>query len=414
MRLRTMIRINPAIWLCPLLAFVVALYTNLLPRSSDPYALAITARGTFTLFLVASFCAACGAWEGGRIQQSGWWTFPHVRSRLVIARGLTAPVFFTGVIAIVAAVVAAFFEVRVVAWPDIRLLMMALIVIAAYTLLGFAIGTYVRPVIAVPSLFLLVFSWMSLPRILQPPWLRHLNGAWVGGFDVGADIAPQSLFAVIVLAGGLILTALILLHHEAGWLRFGYALVPTILGFGIAALLVRDFGFDPVVARDPANLVCSSTQPRVCVWPEHRTRLPEVSQLASNAAIRWRQFGVAVPTAFREETSFSPIERAFGFSMDSQPNDILSSLAYSTLPPLPACALEGRSEPYIASMLINAWLADIAGLPRNEFERRFGPDVLPIIEAIRSLSVERQRAWYERTTDALLTCQAPPPIKATP
>lgn len=412
----SVLRGSPAVWLSPLLVALAVLATSsttIALTLPEPYPLALTSAGASSVFLVAPVCAAWAAWEGGRLRRAGWFTLPHARSPIVIALVALAPALVVGLVAIAAAVAVRFLGAGAVALPDLRVVAKTVAVITAHALLGFAVGVNVPVVIAVPTVLLVDYGWMVLPIALEPLWLRHLNGTWISCCALHTDLAPQAFAGAVVVAAGFAATAVLLLRQPLDAARLALALAPLVLAFGTGGFLVHRLGPDPTVDRK-ATLVCSSGQPRVCVWPEHRGRLAEVAAVAVQADQAWRRFGIAVPAEFSEQRSaLPPGTSSFGISLETPRSGIVASLAYSLLPPLPQCALTGtapfpggRARGYVV-----AWFADVAGLPRAELVRRFGPSILGTIDAVRSLPEDRQWAWLERNLAASGACGVPPRLE---
>jgi hypothetical protein len=211
-------------------------------------------------------------------------------------------------------------------------------------------------------------------------------------------------------------TAGLLLHPHLTAVRLALALLPAIIGAGAGVQFVRGFGPDPTIARDPALLICSTGQPRVCVWPEHQPRLEEVAAIAASAGAAWEQASIAVPDTFREGQQESPTDRSFGFSMQADRYTILNALAYSLLPPWPECARSGTSA-YLgapAEGYVLAWLDATAGMPPEQLAGRFSPDQLQVVATVRALPLERQQAWLERNLVALEQCNIPPQLEPAP
>jgi hypothetical protein len=193
----------------------------------------------------------------------------------------------------------------------------------------------------------------------------------------------------------------------------GLAMGTIVFSFGVGSFLVSDLGASPTAPRDPSHLVCSSSSPKVCVWPEHRERLQEVADLASQATIRWRHYGIEVPSEFTEQSNLSLAARDFGFSVQTTYYQLLHSLAYSILPAYPECALNGtlylggQAEDYVL-----AWLDATADMPQAELESRFEADILQTIAVIQSLPVEQQRIWVEQNMNALGSCDVEPRVES--
>ena len=418
MKLETRLRISPVVWLAPFLIPFVMWYTSRLPGTSEPYSLALTSDGAFTVFLVSPVCAACAAWEGGRLRRARWVELPHVRSSLVVAGESLLPVCIVGFLAVFAAVMTELLGMDVLALPDLRVLAITFAIITAHALLGFAIGLHTPPVVSVPTMLLMTYSWLALPHALEPPWLRHLNGAgtWLACCSLATDLAPQVSAAVLVVAVGISGSAILLLHRHIQTYHYALAIVPTAIAFIVGASLVRGFDRDPGIARDASLLVCAPGRPQVCVWPEHHSRLQEVSEIAASAAKRWQEVGIAVPDTFTEGVASSPTERRFGFSLASQRSDIIGSLAYSLLPPGQDCTFDKPppypGAPYAEDYLL-AWFATTAGMSQTDLASRTNPDVLGTVVQIQSLPSERQRAWLELNVAAMRACDWPPQLEAS-
>lgn len=412
MPFQTVFRIIPAVWIAPVLLVLAIIYAGAAPTRSEPYPPALTAAGAFTLFIIAPVCAACAAWEGGRLRRPGWFTQPHVRSTITVALSSLMPVLVVGLLAISAAVTFKLLEAGATI-PDVRILVVAFAVVVAHILLGFALGLKLPSVVAVPAILVLDYAWMVLPPALEPLWLRHLTGDLSSCCSVSTDLAPRASGAALVVACGLAGTALVLMSRHLNAIRVALAFVPVLLGMGVGVMLVRGMGPDAVVPRDASILVCSSGQPQVCVWPEHRARLMEVSEIVTGAANAWRQVGIPVPTQFRDRSSLSPGERTFGFSLEADRHVILNSLAYSLLPPFPKCAIEG-TEPWLggdAENYVLAWLDATAGMSGSELANRFEPNVIRTVAKVRALPSDQERAWFERNVAALRRCDLPPQLQ---
>lgn len=409
MPLRSLLRISPAIWLSPLLVILALLATNIVSTTADPYALAHASVGAYTVFLIAPFCAACGAWEGGRLLRARWTNLAHARSPLWIAIHAVGLTLGVGIVAIIVAILARLLSAGILAIPDLRIVGMVTIVIVAHTLLGFAIGIHVSPVIAVPATFLIDYGWMVLPVAIEPLWVRHLNGALASCCLLSDVLAPQAFTGPIIVAIGLAGTAVLLLGRTLNRIRLGIAIIPTLAALIFGAFQVRTFGVDPVVDR-VAPMACSSSTPRVCVWPEHRARLEEVTRIAVDAATRWRAIGINVPTEFNERNpDLLPEDaKSFGFTLASQPLDIINSLAYSLTPPFPACADKGTFYGGGTKAFLTAWFASVAGMSDADIEARYDPDTIRTVTAVRALPLDQQRIWVQNSLDVMESCDRLP------
>lgn len=410
---RAMLRTSPAVWLALPIMALAGLYTfGYSPATTDPYPLAHTSAGAVVLGFVAPICAAISAWESGRLQRAGLWRLPHARAPLVVAaRALLLPVV-VGMLAVLTAAEAQLLGAGLV-WPDLRILGVAAIVIASHALLGFAVGTWLPVVVAAPTVLLVGYLWMALPRAFEPLWVRHLNGSYASCCTLQSDLAPGALLAVALVCAGFVGAAYLLLHRQqAAWQPAAAAAALTV-GLVVGAVPIAGLGPDPTVARSEQALVCRGEQPEVCVWPEHTARLPEVLELASQAHDAWRSTGLAVPRTFSEGLGADVL--SFGFSLEAGDPDVLHSMAFGMLPPLPACASQIGYPAAGALEYVHAWLDASAGMADAELQLRFQaaqppgwPPVLEFVAELRTRSPEVQRRWAEANLHVLGDCESQP------
>lgn len=296
-------------------------------------------------------------------------------------------------------------------------------IIVAHSLLGFAFGVRFPMVAAAPGVLVALWCWMTLPRAIEPLWLRHLNGSFSSCCGVGTVPAPQALSGSLAVTIGFVAAGAFLMRQHSGTRGLALPVFSVAGSIGVGILLVRGMSWSPVVPRDASELICSSSAPRVCVWPEHRERIGEVSRIALRASAAWRSVGISVPSQFSEYSNLSTSERSFGFSRDADGFVILNSLAYSMLGSYPSCAVEGTA-PWaggVAEEYVLAWLDATAGMSPLQLVARFGsepppgqPSVLDTVEQVRSLPVARQRAWFDQNLAALGTCDVQPQLEPTP
>ena len=414
-RLSTMLRVSPAIWLSPIIVGLTWLFiTGMPPDWVDPYPLALTSAGASAILIVVPICAACAAWEGGRLRRAGWFAWPHVRPMAVLVLTILLPTLVVGLFMIVGSLLFQIITSGFLFLPDWRVLSMAVIVLCAHILLGFAVGVRIPVVVSLPMVFLLSFSWMVITDTLQPFWLRHLNGGWDSCCIVDTDLSPQVWVSAFIVAIGMISMASVLLLQRLHLWQALVSIMPLAIGLGVGAYLVQDLDSSPTVARDESVLVCSTDQPRVCVWPEHETRLEEVVALATEASTAWQQTGVIVPDEFTEGTGDDRGIGSFSFSMETDRYTLLNSLSRSLLPPVAICEGQGSVSPREVQNYLVAWLNSVAGMPGEAITARANAQILDTIATVQLLSLEEQQIWFERNLIALEQCDVPPQLEPLP
>jgi len=414
MLLRTAARLSPAFWASPILALLAILFVQGSIATPDPYPIALTTAGASSILLVAPVCAACAAWEGGRLSRAGWFALPHVRPQVVVALTAITPTLAVGMAVVSAAVVVTLLREGIVALPDLRVLGAAYAILGAHALIGFAIGAATPVVVAAPAVLLAGYAWMAMPAAVEPLWLRHLTGAWEGCCGVAEDLAPRAVIGAVVLAVGLAGSALLLMRRPADGLVLLLAPLPVAVGFVAGLLVVRGLGAYPVVGRDPSALVCAAGPPRVCVWPEHRERLAETAAIAEDLVAAWGATGIDVPAAFTEQLppALPPDTRSFGIWSGADHSEIAAALSYGMLPPVPECAIKGQSR-YpggAAAPYVEAWFLAHAGAVADDARARFPPRVSAILSGVLSLPVDRQLIWLDRNLSALGSCGVEPEL----
>ncbi len=426
MRLRTILRVSPGAWLSVPLVLLALIYVATFQSRirADPYPVAVTSTALATLGFIVPIVAALGAWEGGRLRRSDWWALPHVRSRTAIAALALAPAVVAGVVAASAGMLANLYAVDLLL-PDPRPVAVAVVVVVAHALAGFSLGLAVPVVVAAPVALLTSFVWMVFLRAIEPIWLRHLNG---GALELCCgrheELAPAAVVGAVVVALGLMGASIAFLTRYRFRRRDVLVpLVPLLVGLVAGSVIVSGLGSQPTVARDQSNLVCAppSSSVTVCVWPEHADRLQEVSSIAEKAAQGWRAVGLRVSPRFAEglPEATPPGTLAFGFSRESDTNDILSGFAYAMLPTWPACADRGPYLGYDAFDYVHAWFAMTGGMSDEEIERRFGDlqargaaTIPAVLGKVRALPAEGQLDWVADNVAALQVCDQPPRLTA--
>jgi hypothetical protein len=421
MRVWTVLRVQPAAWLAlPLILLSLIYAASYQPASDDPYNVALTAAATVSLGFVAPVCAALAAWEGGRLRRAEWWNLPHVRSLAGVATWSLVPVVLAGLLAVLAGAAVELAKGGLLAVPDLRLLGLSVLVIAAHSVVGFAVGLRVPVVIAAPSVLIGSYLWMAFPRAMEPLWLRHLNGSLSSCCLLQDELAPRAVAAAAVVAAGMVIGGATLLAQHWRWRNLALTLGALVLSFVIAVPLVAGMGPDPAVPRNAEELVCrQGSGVTVCVWPEHTGRLDEVLELTTQAVDRWEATGLPVPTTYSEQraTQLEAGSSSFGFSRRSSRGDILHALAYGLLPPWPPCADTGSYPGFDAQDAVHAWYDATAGMSMADLAQRFPPSGAPgvpspldILRALRATSPQARAAWLAANLAALASCDRAPQL----
>lgn len=414
MRLATVVRAQPAVWLLPALLVLGAIYVaNYQAGTSDPYALAFAAAGQVVIGFVAPIVAGLGAWEARRLRTSGVWGGPHVRSHVAIAADALWPVIAVGATVVVACMAFKMAVGGTAPIPDAALITLVVLVIAAHSVAGFALGLRLAAVVAVPAALMVSFLWMAFPRALEPVWIRHLTGS-VMCCRLQDQLAPEALAGAASVALGLLLAGGLLASQRTPGRSAVSAIVALSIGGAVGAIFVNGLGPYAVKPRDGTELTCRSDQQvRVCVWPEHTSRLERLTGLAKEASMAWERAGLVTQT-FSEDAS-DPARGRLDFTLTANDEDLLVSLALSALPTFPACAETAPYPGYDAVDPTLAWLVSLAGMSDDGLRQRFGeasdpdqPAPVDVVAALAAADEATQRAWLARNIEAIRSCDIQP------
>lgn len=138
---------------------------------------------------------------------------------------------------------------------------------------GFALGTVLAPVVAVPVAGVLLYAWYSVPLDGAVLAWRNVTGAGLTQCCLWVDVVPHQQAQLIAITSGAALAAisLLLVAVRAGVPRsvsFAGVAVAIVAILVAVAPSVPALGQASQVARDLTELECEGTSPQVCLWPE--------------------------------------------------------------------------------------------------------------------------------------------------
>lgn len=172
---------------------------------------------------------------------------------------------------------------------------------AAYVSLAVALGTRLRPLVAVPLAVLLPFVFIGFPQGFEPRWLRHLTQIPSSCCEVYNVLDPQALTGLFLVAAALTVAAYAIF-------RPGQRALPVrAIGLaGAAALLViavttvDSLPYQALVARPGAPRCEPVGRTALCVWPEHEHLRANATPLLTEVSDISARTGVSIPTEFTE------------------------------------------------------------------------------------------------------------------
>ncbi|MER7704640.1 hypothetical protein ABTX81_17325 [Kitasatospora sp. NPDC097605] len=420
MLLRTLLRISAGTRTLPfLLGFVlVALGDELTDWVTPAYGLAAAGHAGLALPFACAACAACGAWEGGRLHRGEVFDRSPVRSALAITAPALLPVAVMGGLGMAAALGTAAVAAGTangVQQPGPLAVWAGLLL--AGTLVGSIAGRVLAPVVAVPLALVSSFVLTAYPAAFATYWPRHLVG---GGLSdccaVDHVLDGRAVAASLAFSGAVCAAAVLLIRARGTPLAVAAALAVTAGGVALGGWTARDLGPEPVRARPAAALVCDSGRPRVCLWPElggARSAMvrAEVRRVTGSLA----GHGIAVPETFTMAARPGPGEAKLGVPADARARDVAPAVVGGLLPRTPDCALRGDPYPAAAALgTATAWLTARAGpdgttAPASGVGGRFTEADAARADELLRLPDRDQLTWYHATAAALTDCGTPPP-----
>ncbi|SDO37961.1 hypothetical protein SAMN04487981_110172 [Streptomyces sp. cf386] len=421
-------RANAAVPAAPALLLIVALYvsSDYVAGDLDGYWTAATAKAASALIFIAPVTAACAAWEAGRLRRAGIGDGTPTRNGWQIAAASLAPVALLGFLALaVALAVARLHMESAPGWPDARIIASACVILCAHIVAGYAIGMWLPAVAAVPVVLVGDYLWNVYPPALEPLWLRHLTRPAFGCCMNTSEAYPGAIAAPALMSAGLAALAVAAASLSRRTPRLGslprsvphwgaaLAVVATLVTTSTGVGLVDELGPDAVQARPESELVCDDVQgTRVCVWPEHASRLPETARTVSTAVERLRLVGVSPPDVVTE-SGLRPGRKEWTVTVRQDPGftsqDMVTSLASDLAVTLvagshnesrthcPADPATAAQQAYGSQDELGIWLSVRAGRSPQEARNSSDPRTWAPVGRVLDTSLSSQKDWFRTT-----------------
>lgn len=415
MRLRTILRISPAVWLTlPTLILSILYVTRAIYPNN--YGVAATAGATSSMAFLVGFVAATAAWEATRLRRGGFWAAPHTRSKFEITIIAVTPSILLGAVFLFGTVVATSLYGQS-GMPEIRIVAVGFVAICAWGLVGFLAGLRLPMSVSLPGMLLAPFLWFAFVPALPVEWLRQLSGMYRDCCQIGADIAPAALLAGLIMNVTFIVVAL----YVIGALRLRWSRIAAtaifITGMVISGSFAWSVGPIPEVARDQSALKCSTVgTTELCLWPEHDGSTQVFRPTLNSVITMLARDGLPIPNRWSEE--LASYSSAGTLSLDlwkSDPDSVRWSITQG-LVPWPACSESGFSGNSI-DVLRGWWFTAMGGseamLQENlgwliaEPSQNGVPPIKELYRAVDAAPIASRVAWLKRLTSVVAECQSP-------
>ncbi len=405
------LRTEPAVWLLPLSCLLGYLAAMGMEEQSPGYPLAVAIRGHAALIVLAPIGAGCAAWKAGRYRRAGWprRTWRRSAARLALAEMATTAAVQMTAYGLIVVLVAAGSTGSGLPWEP------ELLVVAASTLLGWAaigsaLGWWVRAELAMPAVVIGSYLAIVFPEAIEPLWVRHLAGTYMGCCFQDAVLAPGAVRGPIVLAAGVAAAALLIVAARR---RPVLALTSALVAAAAVAVSVAQvdhLGADPIAPRK-GSVRCTGTQPSVCTWPEQAGDHDQIAAVSRSVLARWNAAGFEVPERISTQAFTDDVPTIVVQTADHPTDDeIIAALALGAVPE-PDCPGGAPTDLYVASQVAWAGVAIEGGLTVDDITTAIAPDVAAQVRILRAAPPGARAAWIHEVTSAVAACDdsAPSP-----
>ncbi|MEU8209145.1 hypothetical protein AB0B85_08080 [Micromonospora sp. NPDC049044] len=410
---------------------VAALYTAPGRWSQGWMSLTLTVKEY--MILLWPIALAAGAWQGRREHRAKvgelFATTPRSRASrmlpVLVAMGASVGLAFLLVVAaggMRIASTAAYFPPDVVA---ITLVGALSLVAAAW--LGLGIGRLLptlvtAPVLAVAGVLLVFFT-----AIMRPDWMGAILSPAYGSspFYAFQTIDPRVTAVLALFMGGLALTGVLLLVAR-GRRASVAAVLPVLLGFGVAAAIVPRDEAALVAPVDPVarELVCTDDAPKVCVTRVNANVLDALTPLARQGLAVLAKMPDA-PTQVYEDRRAYLIEDAPARDADivtivvriddhgglAHPDAVVPEMVFGlgTGYGNPECERNGAVERAAAYHLLGREpVSDVGVIPEMiEEEPQLNAEAVTLWQGLQKLPAPEAMSRVTAVRDAILACQDP-------
>jgi hypothetical protein len=277
--------------------------------------------------------------------------------------------------------------------------------VAGWCGLGVAIGWWVRSPLAPPVLAALVVMVTVLNPEVSGHTLRSLT--WFGSVRslVGLEFGMSHAVLRLLFFGAL--TALVVTAVRRRWLGPAVTALATVTALTTAVLVTSPVRPELVLAAPDRHVCVRGDGVTVCGVPELRGWLGAVGRELGPVRGRLRGLGVEPPTAFRLYGGEQPAEPEPGVGVirvlltDLREGRSLTPalVAAATVPS--GCAAANPSEEFLLTgAAMFGWVLREVGVD--------APTAYPagLVDEIRRLPVEVQRAWVVATYPRLWRCES--------
>ncbi|MGX7758863.1 DUF7224 domain-containing protein [Streptomyces angustmyceticus] len=404
MNVKTLLRTSSATFLAaPVLVFIffVAYSSGSLAQFDNRHAPTVSAAAYQALIFAAAAAAGCGAWEAGRLRQSGIWDMAPWRSKYrIAAQRLILPAVL-GIAVMAVMTVTRFVQAAVL--PDgasVPAVVIGLLLPVPYAVIGFAIGNVSRsPVVCAPLVmagtwFFIGYAGNSSTDIPGTLWLRHATAYTLRSPEIDQVISPLALLVPVVFTCTLAGAVMLLWGPWRSAARISFAGLLALAGMATSCAVALSWGYHTPMTSSPMAEKCrNSAAVNVCVPELYQDMLPRVQATASSVVEHLHGAGVPAPkkiTYARFEATAGPDVWHIWFLPRTSTDELAQSVAHAPLNDAEWSCL-GRKD-FRQADALDLWLRSTAGLDVGGAS--FAQETVAAVEKVKKLPVRQQGAWF--------------------
>ncbi|WP_157878648.1 DUF7224 domain-containing protein [Streptomyces chattanoogensis] len=289
-----------------------------------------------------------------------------------------------------------------------------LLIIAAHSVAGFALGRAVPIVVAVPVSLLVSFVVLAYPSAMEPLWMRHLVGSGLRSCCTVAEVPDgRAIGAGCVVALAILVAALVLGSRAHRVVAAVAAGVLVLTGIGVGSWLAKPLDVRASTARPTNDLKCSGEQPQICLWPELSGQSEDIRRTVRSVRDRLMGVGLDIPGTITTAERAQNGELSLGLEVGSTPEQMTMAFTGALLPDGPPACANSQQQPGAAAYgPVSAWLDMTAGLKVTDRDGRYSPEDVAVARKVRDSPKSAQLAWYKHNRQALSDCTTEPVVSA--
>lgn len=393
----------------PMLALVLLLGSTAAETVEPGYWTGAVAKANLMLFVIVPLCAVCAAWEGARHRRGGLDQMAAARPAWQVFLVAVAPTLLMGLAGIVAALLTTTVPAALGApgYPPFGLIGVYLLVAAAHAAVGYGLGRWLRPALALPVALGGSYIWLAYPAGLELFWLRHLSGlSFEGCCAVDQEPPVRAVLATALFALGLIVGVLLALGGTRRARISGAAGLVALIAVAVGVALP----LGPASSAPRAGAVqCAGEKPVLCLWPEQEEARVKVHPALASSYSRLTEMGLVLPATLTTKEGGTGEGLYLNLPTSPEPMGAVLSMASSIVPnPFPECATEGEWPGGYNHQALTVWMALAAGVPARDLTPLVGPELVGLGEQVRQLDVAQQVAWYNANLAPMFDCTTLP------